>query len=157
MILHWRFLLMLSGLLVATDLVADEPVDYLKDIKPLLQGRCYACHGGLQQKSGLRLDTVELAIKGGDSGPAITRGDAANSPLLSRVSATDIAERMPPESEGEALSPAQIDLLRRWISAGAVAPPAEVPEADPRDHWAFRPIVRPPVPATSHRDWNNMG
>src|SRR5262245_11148521 len=132
---------------------AAEPVDYLKQIKPLLRERCYACHGPLKQRAGLRLDTAALAMKGGDSGPAVKAGDVAGSVLLERVSATDLAERMPPEHEGEPLSPAQISKLRDWVAAGAPHPPDEQPEADPRDHWAFRPISRPAVPAVQRGDW----
>jgi hypothetical protein len=66
---------------------AAGAVDYLKQVKPLLRERCYACHGPLKQKAGLRLDTAALAIKGGDSGSAVKPGDAAGSLLLERVSA----------------------------------------------------------------------
>jgi mono/diheme cytochrome c family protein len=118
-------------------------IDYLEQVKPLLRERCYACHGPLKQKAGLRLDTAALAIKGGDSGPAVKPGDVAGSLLLERVSAADPAERMPPEHEGERLSPAQIAELRDWIAAGASRPQDEQPEADPREHWAFRPISLP--------------
>ena len=76
----------------------------------------------------------------------ILRGDVAKSLIIRRVSATDVAERMPPESQGSPLSAEQISLMRSWIAAGAAAPADEQPEADPQDHWAFRPIVRPPVP-----------
>ena len=68
--------------------------------------------------------------------------------IIDRVSATDIAERMPPEKEGSPLSAEQISLLRSWIAAGAAAPADEQPEADPKAHWAFQPIVRPQVPQT---------
>lgn len=132
---------------------ADERVDYLTQVKPVLRERCVACHGALKQEAGLRLDTAALAIKGGDSGAAITPGDAAKSRLLTRVSATDVAERMPPEHEGEPLTAEQIGRLKAWIAAGASAPADEQPEADPRDHWAFRPIVRPSVPAVRRADW----
>ena len=54
---------------------ADDRVDYLKQIRPILRERCIACHGALKQKGGLRLDTAALAIKGGDSGAAIEPGD----------------------------------------------------------------------------------
>jgi len=91
---------------------AAGPVDYLKQVKPLLRERCYACHGPLKQNAGLRLDTAALAIKGGDSGPAVKAGDVTGSLLLERVSATDPAERMPPEHEGEPLTAAQIVVLR---------------------------------------------
>ena len=129
------------------------PVDYLKQVKPLLRERCYACHGPLKQKGGLRLDTAALAIKGGDTGPAVKPGEVAGSLLLERVSAADPAERMPPEKEGEPLSTAQIADLRNWIAAGASRPPDEKPEADPREHWAFRPIRRPAVPHVERGDW----
>ena len=128
---------------------------YLAGIKPLLRSRCYSCHGGLKQKAGLRVDTVELMLRGGDSGPALVKGGAGESLLLERVSARDAAERMPPEHEGEPLTAEQIALLREWIAAGAPAPAVERPEADPRDHWAFRPIVRPPVPSIRRAGWGN--
>jgi mono/diheme cytochrome c family protein len=129
-----------SGVCLAT----DDPVDYLKQVKPILRERCYACHGALKQEGGLRLDTAALAIKGGDSGTAIKPGDAAASLLLERISATEEAERMPPE--GEPLKPAQIEALRRWITQKAVAPKDERPERDPREHWAFKTPTRPPLP-----------
>lgn len=125
-------------------LAADDRVDYRKQIRPILRERCIACHGALKQKGGLRLDTAALAIKGGDSGAAIEPGDADASLLLERVSATDIAERMPPE--GEPLKPEQIAALKQWIAQKADAPADEQPERDPRDHWAFKTPVRPPLP-----------
>jgi hypothetical protein len=128
---------------------------YLTRVKPLLRSRCYACHGGLKRRAGLRVDTVALMLRGGDSGPAVVQGVAEESLLLDRVSAGDAAERMPPEHEGEPLSAEQIALLRDWITAGAPAPGDEQPEADPRQHWAFRPIVRPPVPRVQRARWGN--
>jgi hypothetical protein len=128
-----------------------EPVDYLKEIKPLLREKCAACHGALKQKARLRLDTAALARKGGRSGPAVRAGDAAGSLLIGRVTAPDPAERMPPE--GPPLAPAQVARLRAWIAQGARAPAGEVPEPDPRDHWAFRPPRRPAVPAVRRAGW----
>src|SRR5262245_31830939 len=78
---------------------ADDRIDYLKQIRPILRGRCIACHGALKQKGGLRLDTAALAIQGGDSGPAIEPGNVDGSLLLARVSAADVSERMPPEGD----------------------------------------------------------
>ena len=89
-------------------------VDYLRDVKPLLIAKCGACHGALKQESNLRLDVGKLALAGGDGGAAIAPGDADASSLIARVSSTDVGERMPPAGEGEALSPAQIELLRGW-------------------------------------------
>jgi hypothetical protein len=132
---------------------ANDRVDYLTQIKPLLRERCYTCHASLKQRAGLRLDTARLMIRGGDSGAMITPGDASESVLLERVSAVDITERMPPEHEGEPLSVAEVELLRAWIEQGAPAPADEAPEPDPRGHWAFRPIVRPAVPNVDGRRW----
>jgi len=141
----------LAALLCISDAIAaDQPVDYLTQVKPILQQRCYACHGALKQEAGLRLDTAALAVKGGESGAAIVSGELAdNSILLKRVAATNAEERMPPAEEGEPLTAEQIELLRRWIAAGAVSPADEQPEADPSRHWAFQPIVQPAVPDDS--------
>ncbi len=114
--------------------VAHAEPDYAKDIKPLLKSRCYACHGALKQKSGLRLDTVALMRKGGDSGDAIAHGSPL---LLERVTSSDKDERMPPE--GAALTVDEIAKLKAWLAAGAPAPADEKPEADPRSHWAYQP------------------
>ncbi len=137
---------------VTTALPADG-VDYLKDIKPIFRDRCYACHGSLKQKSDLRLDTVEAMLKGGKEGPAIQRGEPEQSLIIKRVAAINSEERMPPEHEGEPLTAAQIELLRDWISAGASAPTDEKAEEDPREHWAFREIIRPAVPVSAKSNW----
>lgn len=145
-----------SGLLIATLLCvnvarAEDSVDYAKQIKPILQARCYACHGVLKQAAGLRLDTAALAIKGGDSGGSITPGDISDSLLLERISAKEESERMPPE--GEPLKPEEIAVFQAWIAQGAKAPADEKPERDPRDHWAFKTPVRPAVPVVANADW----
>ncbi len=126
---------------------ADEVEFYRHQIKPLLQARCVACHGALKSRGGLRLDSAELLRQGGDGGPVVDASDAGSGELLRRVASADMAERMPPE--GEALKPEQIAALRRWIAAGAPGPADEQPEADPRDHWAYRPIVKPALPDAS--------
>jgi len=130
-----------------------EDVDYRKHVKPILESRCYACHGALKQKGKLRLDTAELAMQGGRSGPSIVKGAPAKSELITRVTAKEASDRMPPEHEGTPLSAEQIDTLRRWIQAGAPHPVDEQPENDPRNHWAFRPITRPTVPTVKNAAW----
>lgn len=144
--------LQLACLLAALP-AARGDVDYLKSVKPLLRERCYTCHGALKQKADLRLDTVAAMLKGGESGPALKRGGADASILIKKVTATDLEERMPPPHEGEPFSPAQVELLRGWIAAGAPAPADEKPEQDPREHWAFRPRVKPPVPVAANAQW----
>lgn len=121
------------------------PVDYTREVKPLLRERCYACHGALKQKGKLRLDTVALMAAGGRSGPAVKAGDAAGSLLVERVCEADEAARMPPE--GKRFTAEQVATLKAWIAEGAKGPPDERPEDDPAKHWAFQPVKRPAVPA----------
>ncbi len=133
---------------------ADDAVDYAKQIKPILKQRCFSCHGALKQKADLRLDTVALMREGGDNGPALTPGSAAQSPIVHRVTSTEPAKRMPPLSEGEPLTAQQIDLLRRWIDQGAQGPANEKKEEDPREHWAFRKPVRAALPPVPDAAWS---
>jgi hypothetical protein len=132
------------AVLFASSVRAGETVDYLRDIKPVLKDRCFACHAALKQESGLRLDTAASLRSGGDSGPAVIAGKPSESLLLARVTAKEDAERMPPE--GKPLTPEQIARLSAWIAAVAAAPADELPEPDPRRHWAFQPPLRPAMP-----------
>ncbi len=142
---------LLSFVPVHASAAAESPVDYLQQIKPLLKDRCYACHGALKQAGGLRLDTAAAAHRGGESGPALKPGDVTASLILQRVITTDEATRMP--QDGAPLKGEEIALLRKWIEQQAIAPADETPERDPRDHWAFRPRVRPPVPTVPNAAW----
>src|SRR5207302_7704270 len=119
-------------------LLAEERIDYIRGVKSIFAHRCYACHGALQQKNGLRLDTVEFIKKGGDNGPAIVSGSSAKSRLVEHITGTGGARRMPPKSEGEGLDQRQIAAIKTWIDQGAVGPADEKPEPDPRAHWAFQ-------------------
>lgn len=135
-----------AGAIPAT--AGSPAADIYRDrIRPLLADRCTPCHGGLRQEAELRLDTAALMVAGGASGPAVRAGHPDDSLILGRVSDPDPATRMPPEGEGEPLVADEVALLRAWIEAGCPAPHDEQPEADPRDHWAFRPRIRPAVPA----------
>ena len=143
-----RTSLALGLLATSTAVGADDPhlAAYQEKIRPLFAERCFSCHGGLKQEAGLRLDTVALMAEGGESGSVIAKGAPDESLLLARVSDPEPASRMPPEGEGEPLSAEHLALLRDWIKAGCPAPADEKPEADPRDHWAFQPRVRPELP-----------
>ncbi|MBL8829922.1 MAG: PSD1 domain-containing protein [Planctomycetaceae bacterium] len=132
---------------------AGETVDYLREVKPLLHEKCGACHGAVRQKSGLRLDAGQFIHRGGEDGAAITPGNAAASTLLKRLTAAAAESLMPPEGEGKPLTADEIDLLRRWIDAGAPFPADEPIPADPREHWSFQPVVRPALPAVKQADW----
>ncbi len=92
-------------------------------------------------------------LRGGESGkPAIVPGDVKKSELLRRISSADDEIVMPPE--GDRLTDTQGRLLRDWIAAGAVWPDALAgDEARWKQHWAFRPPVRPPLPAVKKANW----
>ncbi len=113
---------------------------YEKEIKPVLKERCYACHGALKQKAGLRVDTVAF-IKEAN---VIASGDPEKSELVQRIRSNDEEERMPPE--GHALTQVEVKAITDWITAGALAPEGERPEDDPLEHWAFQKIERPDIP-----------
>ncbi len=132
---------------------AGEPVEYLREVKPLLNEKCGACHGAVRQKSGLRLDAGQFIHRGGEGGPAITPGNAGASPLLKRLTAAAGESLMPPEGEGKPLTADEIALLRRWIDAGAPYPSDEPIPADPREHWSFQPVVKPALPAVKQPAW----
>jgi len=126
---------------------AAVPVDYARQIKPLLHEKCNACHGALKQKAGLRTDAVQLLRSGGDNGPLVVAGKPDESLLIHAVEGTHDVEKMP--REGTPLSGEQLTLLRTWIEQGAVAADEPIP-ARPGDHWSFRPPLRPTVPAVKN-------
>jgi len=136
---------------VALPLRADETsVDYSTQIKPLLTKHCSGCHGVKKQQVGLRVDSARGLFDGGDSGPAVIRGDSAKSLLVHAITGTEGASQMPPD--GEKLSAIEIALIRRWIDEGAKSPADEVTEAaasKTSDHWAFQPIRHPTPPKTT--------
>ncbi len=130
---------------------ADEaPVDFVRDVRPVLQARCYECHGPQRHEGGLRLDVRSLARRGGDSGPVILPGDAAGSVLVERLRSSDTDLRMP--AEGEPLEPAQIEAIARWIDQGAEWPD-EAAGSDPAQHWAFQPCKQPQPPQVQRAAW----
>jgi mono/diheme cytochrome c family protein len=134
----------------ATD-AADKdlpPVDYLRDVKPLLTAHCVKCHGPDQQKSGLRVDTAAGVRAGGNSGPSIDGESLDASLMLDALFARNGVAVMPPATE-KPLSEVERDTLRRWVLAGGKAPEGEQEAGRARrtsDHWAFRPVTRPTPP-----------
>lgn len=121
---------------------AAEPVDFVRDVRPIFERHCYDCHSEAEQESGFRLDVKEAAFRGGDNhGPDIVAGKAGESPLIQFVSATADDDRLMPP--GEKLTDAQIAILTRWVNEGAVWPDGvdRVQLKDKRDHWSFKPLV----------------
>ena len=133
----------LSCLLAVTALaVGAEPVDFQRDVAPILQQRCVSCHNDRDRRGGLSIQSVEKVNQGGDSGQVIESGDAASSYLWELLAPTDGKAKMP---KGEKpLAASEIATIRRWIDEGAVWPAGVVLE--PPVLWSLQPISRPAVP-----------
>jgi mono/diheme cytochrome c family protein len=117
---------------------AATPIDYNRDIRPILSESCFKCHGPGTQKGGLRLDLGDRALQK----KVILAGKPDESPLLSRVMAAD-DERMPPRTASDRLAPEKIAKLRAWIEQGARYAP----------HWSFIKPEAKTVPPIAGRDW----
>ena len=118
-------------------------VDFVREVRPILQQHCYSCHGEKKQKSGLRLDIKAAAFKGGDKhSPDIISGKASDSPLIHFITTDDDDELMPPKGK---LSVSDIATLTTWINEGAAWPDGIdlAKLEDRRDHWSFKPIQVP--------------
>ncbi|MCY3759523.1 MAG: c-type cytochrome, partial [Acidobacteria bacterium] len=144
-------LTLLVATLVPNPLHAAEPgesppVDFNRDIRPILADNCYACHGPDQNQrmAGLRLDLQDSALGRLDSGHrAIVPGNPEESQLIRRITAGDEALKMPPAYSGKELTRQQIDLLTRWIRQGAPW----------SRHWAYVRPERPPLPKVADKSW----
>src|SRR2546430_10793164 len=79
---------------------ADVPIDFVRDIRPILSARCYRCHGATKQTSGLALNRKQRALDGGDGGPALVPGNSAASRLVRYVAGTEPGHLMPPAGQG---------------------------------------------------------
>jgi len=145
-------LMMIAVLGMVQVAAAAPPVDYAREVKPILAARCTTCHGAIRQKAGLRLDTAELVRRGGKGGPAVEPGKSQESLLIDRVTGAGGTDRMPPATEGVPLSEGEVAALRAWIDQGAQAPPEPTPQ-DPRKHWSFQPPVRPILPRLANPGW----
>jgi uncharacterized protein DUF1553/uncharacterized protein DUF1549/cytochrome c len=137
---------------------AAAPVDFSRDVRPILESRCYECHGPRKVKGRLRLDVKSSALKGGLTGPAVIPGNADDSLIVRRMLGLDGEDRMPKDKDP--LPDAQVALIRAWIAQGAAWPdegPATAstapPEEDLPEHWAYRRPVRPTLPAIAHKAW----
>ena len=149
--------LLLAGL-PGTELVRAEPPaaeapDFATVVAPLLARHCGACHGPVTVESGWRIDLRERAFAGGDSGlPGIVAGKPEASEIVRRITTDDAEARMP--AGADPLPAEERAILASWVAAGApwpddsaTLPAALFPDAQkPSSHWAFQPIVRPPLP-----------
>lgn len=119
---------------------ADQ-VEFNRDIRPILSDKCFACHGPDKNKreADLRLDTADgLRGTGGEHSPVVP-GKPDESELLRRLISSDPEQVMPPPKSGKVVSPAEVDLIRRWIAQGGTF----------EGHWAFLPLRYDPTAAAA--------
>jgi hypothetical protein len=122
----------------------ELPVNFDRDIQPILSENCYHCHGpdAAARKAGLRLDRRDAAFAGGKSElAAIVPGKPTESELIARIFSHDEEEVMPSHESNRKLTEPQKILLRRWIAEGAIW----------GEHWAFVAPVRPAIPTLATR------
>ena len=118
---------------------AAELEFFEKEVRPLLAANCGECHGAQEQWAGLRLDSRESMLRGGESGAAIAPGDPEKSLLIAAVRQSGELQ-MPPDGK---LEDQQIAILEKWVALGAPWPASDVLADDERAvaqrrHWAFR-------------------
>jgi hypothetical protein len=123
----------------------EEPVDFNRDIRPLLNKNCTICHGGVKQAGEVSFIFREEALGKGESGKTVVvPGDPAASELVRRIKSSDPDEKMPPpEEHPHGLEPEQVALLERWIKEGAKW----------GEHWSFQKPEEPPVPVVKNAGW----
>jgi len=124
---------------------AEKPVDFSRDLRPILSDACFTCHGPEEKsrQGNLRLDTKESAFAERNGYRLIVPGSSATSRLYQKISSKNEAFRMPPAWSGKSLTPKQIELFRQWIDQGAKW----------QSHWAFDPPKRPARPEVKDKTW----
>ena len=132
-------ILLLVSLCTATR--SEEPVSFNRDVRPILAANCFACHGpdSASRKADLRLDKKEVA----ETMKAIVSGNPDESEIIKRVTSHDPEEVMPPPESKRTITPAQVDILKRWIASGAEYQP----------HWSFIAPVKAPEPTVNNPAW----
>jgi hypothetical protein len=129
----------------------ERKIDFVQDVLPLLKDRCWSCHAGEKQESGLRLDRRDLMMVGGDLGKILEPGKSDSSRLIHYVHGTDPDHVMPPE--GDRLTKEQIGILRAWIDQGCEWPESANISTEKNSHWAYQPIKSETSPVVKDQSW----
>ena len=144
--LNMNYRAILPVILLAAKISAATPVDFGRDVRPILSDRCFACHGPDEGKrmAGLRLDTEAGAKKARGNRTPVVPGNAAASELLKRIAPENPARRMPPlNSERKPLTEKEVATIRTWIEQGAKW----------QSHWSFSPPLRSQPPTVRNPKW----
>ncbi|PYV86551.1 MAG: hypothetical protein DMG05_19415 [Acidobacteria bacterium] len=153
--------LLLTAVAQAADEGPGSPEFFEARIRPLLANNCYVCHTG-SRMGGLQLDSREMILKGGHSGPAVVPGQPEQSILIQAVNHAHQRLKMPPQGK---LKAEEIADLTAWVKAGAIWPQAPlsnntapkgndyVISREQRAYWAFQPIRKPALPKVEDNSW----
>jgi hypothetical protein len=140
--LHWLKRIACGFAIITAALVvrAEEPIDFDRQIRPILSNTCFTCHGPdeARREADLRLDREADA-----KAAVIVPGHPDESELIRRITSADEFERMPPVDAKQQLKPAEIELLKKWVSAGASW----------TQHWSFVAPRAAELPAVSDPQW----
>ena len=145
---HVSAWLRLLGCLAAVlgGMAEAAPLDFNRDIRPILSENCFQCHGQdpAKREGKLRLDERDSATQLRDGFAAILPGRPTESEVMRRIVSNDPTEVMPPPESHKRVTSAQAALLRQWIAEGAPYAP----------HWAFIPPQSPALPEVRRASWS---
>lgn len=156
---RWIYVGLLAALWTCVPCWGADDAFFETSIRPLLAEHCIECHGEEKQKGGLRLDSREGWMKGGDSGAAIVPGDVGGSVLIRAMRHGDPELKMPPEKQGGKLPMKVIADFETWVKAGAADPrsltdaPVRRTMADAKTFWSFQPVKAVSPPAVKDAGW----
>lgn len=124
---------------------AAAPIDFNRDVRPILSQHCFKCHGPdpNTREAEMRLDTKDGLFEDRGETTAFVPGDLAHSEAWQRITSDDEFMRMPPPDAKRDLTPAKIAILKAWIEQGAKWEP----------HWAFVPPQQVAPPDVKHEGW----
>ena len=122
-------------------------------VRPVLVEKCAGCHGAEKQSGGLRVDSREALLEGGDLGPSVFVGDPDQSPLILAIRHQG-DNKMPPKGKGDKLTDPVADDLAQWVRLGAPWPASAIVDVaakvdEGKSHWAYTPVVDSPVPSVA--------
>src|SRR5260370_15894493 len=141
---------LLSGASAFSD-PAPEKIDFRRDVVPILEARCFACHRGAAATASYRLD-LRAELLGETTGkPLVKLGSSGDSRLIHAVTGKAAGKLMP--RKGPPLTGREIGILRAWIDQGLAWDDHLFPAALKSDHWAFQPINVPPIPKVRIPAW----
>jgi hypothetical protein len=135
---------LLAALFFSLSGVILGKVDFTRDVRPILSGTCFQCHGPdkNKRKAKLRLDVPEGPLIDLGGYQAIVPGKPQESELIARITTEDEDDHMPPKKSGKKLSADQVEILKQWVAEGGKY----------ETHWAYRPLNKPKLPESKAND-----